>query len=85
MAPVEGDLKPHHQVYGERPYQVATLQLANSSMAEVAFSPLYVSVLVAIVADGLRLRGYERLEDGQTVVQGWLCEVVRFVVAPPNN
>lgn len=85
VPPIEGDLGTHYQLYGDRPYQVAALQLTNTATAEAALPPLYEPVLVAIAAGGLRLRGFERLDDGHAVVQEWLCEVVHFVVASPNR
>jgi hypothetical protein len=80
--PVEADLGTHYQQYGERCYHVATLRLVATCTAEAVLPPLYEPVLVGIAADSLRLRGFERLDDGQAVVQEWLCEVVRFVVDP---
>jgi hypothetical protein len=82
---VEGDLGIHYQLFGERPYQVATLRLVNTSTVEVALPPLYEPVLMAIAADSLRLHGFERLDDGQAVVQEWLCEVVRYLVEAPSK
>ncbi len=80
--PVEAELGTHYEHHGERPYHVATLRLVATSTAEAVLQPLYEPVLVGIAADSLRLRGFERLDDGQAVVQEWLCEVVRFVVDP---
>jgi hypothetical protein len=82
---LEGDLGTHYQHFGQRPYHVATLRLVGTCTAEAALPPLYEPVLVGIAADSLRLRGFERIDDGQAVVQEWLCEVVQFVVEPPNR
>jgi hypothetical protein len=77
-APLIGDLT-YSTTHYRRSGSVAslTLQARGNQTREGCLAVLYEPVLVALVADGMRFRGFESV-DGTGYAQEWLVEVQSF-------
>lgn len=72
-----GELTTYSVDHGRERYRVATLVLSGSPMAKELVPTLYEPVLVSVGPLALRLRGFERVGQGDnalSVVQEWHCE-----------
>jgi hypothetical protein len=72
-----GELFLHVVQVGEQPYRVATLRSADPAVPALV-PDLYEPTLLAATAGGLRLRGFERIGEGESaagVVQEWHCSL----------
>lgn len=52
-----------------------SLRQTDNQVAPTLVPDLWEPVLEGLGAYGMRFRGFERLPNGQVVVQAWLCEV----------
>jgi hypothetical protein len=75
---IEGALRMHSIVRGERLHRVARLcsRAANSSREEQVLPTLHQPQLVCVDESAIVLRGFE-VSDGAAYVQEWRCEVRR--------
>lgn len=72
-----GDLKTHNVDHGGERFLVATLHDAGAPIDGELVPDLYEPVLVGFATLAFRLRGFERVgqgDDAHGVVQEWHCE-----------
>jgi hypothetical protein len=72
-----GELVTHLVHHGEEQFEVATLRLPGCPKGRELVPDLYEPVLIRFATLAFRLRGYERVGDGEnaySVVQEWHCE-----------
>jgi hypothetical protein len=77
-APHFGELVTHIVTRRGRQYSAASLRPVASPAREPQIPDLYEPTLLGMSPLALRLRGYERLDDGEgsrAVLQEWHCEL----------
>ncbi|GLR26494.1 hypothetical protein GCM10007875_15840 [Limnobacter litoralis] len=73
---IKGDLVMQYKLENShRPsYKVLEIRVGHQDMPSVA-ATLFDPELVHVTADGIVLRGMERLSGGYVVLQEWLCKI----------